>query len=357
MKYALIGCGRVAPNHIKAALKNGLEIIAVCDISSDNIDLLFEKTELTEEQKQKIKRYENYVDLFDGEKPELVSIALPSGLHARCAKEAIKRNINCIIEKPIALSIADADEIIKLSEERGVKVSACHQNRFNLAVQEMRKNLEAGNFGKLSNAAVTMRWSRDEGYYSQASWRGTWEQDGGALMNQSIHAIDLLRWMCGNDLKTVYGKTVNVFHPYIEAEDAGVAVLEFENGCIATLEGTVNVPGDDLEEHLTLIGKNGVMKLGGKSANAVEYKYFDSEGTAQVNSLLEKTKNVYGNGHTSLFADVIDAVENGREPYVTARDGKRALETVLAVYLSSKTGEKVTLPLNDIGTVDFINMF
>ena len=163
MKYALIGCGRVAPNHIKAALKNGLEIIAVCDISSDNIDLLFEKTELTEEQKQKIKRYENYVDLFDGEKPELVSIALPSGLHARCAKEAIKRNINCIIEKPIALSIADADEIIKLSEERGVKVSACHQNRFNLAVQEMRKNLEAGNFGKLSNAAVTMRWSRDEG--------------------------------------------------------------------------------------------------------------------------------------------------------------------------------------------------
>ncbi|MCH5198756.1 MAG: Gfo/Idh/MocA family oxidoreductase [Oscillospiraceae bacterium] len=357
MKYALIGCGRVAPDHIKAAVKNGLEIIAVCDINSDNIDIMFERAELSKEQREKIGRYSDYTKLFIKEQPELISIALPSGLHAECAKEAIKRKINVIIEKPIALSIKDADEIIELTEKYGVKVSACHQNRFNLAVQEMRAYLENGSFGRLSNAAVTMRWHRDESYYSAASWRGTWLLDGGALMNQSIHAIDLLRWMCGNNIKSVYGKTANVFHPYIEAEDIGAAVIEFENGCIATLEGTVNVPGENLEEHLTLIGETGIMKLGGKSANTVEFKYFFSEGSAEANSLVEKTGNVYGNGHTSLFADVIDAINTDREPYVSVYDGKRALETVLAVYLSSKTGEKVALPLKDIGTAFFKGQF
>lgn len=353
MNYALIGCGRVAPNHIKAALKNRLNIVAVCDINNDNIDIMFERAEMPKEQTAKIKRYSDYNELFKKEKPELISIALPSGLHAMCAKEAIKQNINVIIEKPIALSIKDADEIIELKEKYGVKVSACHQNRFNLAVQEMRENLEKGNFGKLSNAAVTMRWHRDESYYSAAPWRGTWKLDGGALMNQAIHAIDLLRWMCGNNIKSVYGKTANVFHPYIEAEDVGAAVIEFENGCIATLEGTVNVPGENLEEHLTLIGRNGIMKLGGKSANTVEFKYFAADGKSETNSLFEKTKNVYGNGHTSLFADVTDAIKTDREPYVTVYDGKRALETVLAIYLSSKTGEKVELPLGDVGTEDF----
>jgi len=355
MKYALIGCGRVAPNHIKAALKNGLEIIAVCDINSEHIDILFGCSELTDAQKAGIRRYSGYTELFDREKPELVSIALPSGLHAECAKEAVKRDINVIVEKPIALSIKDADEIIALSKEHNVMVSACHQNRFNLAVQEMRSYLEQGSFGKLSNAAVTVRWSRGESYYSQAEWRGTWAQDGGALMNQCIHGIDLLRWMCGGEIKSVYGKTANILHPYIEAEDVGTAVIEFSNGCIATIEGGVNLPGDDLEEHLTLIGQTGVMKLGGKSANTVEYRYFSSDGIALKNSLTEKTKNVYGNGHTSLFADVINAIENNREPYVTALDGKLALETVLAVYLSSKTGEKVTLPLGEVSTIDFVD--
>lgn len=355
MNYALIGCGRVAPNHIKAAVKNGLRIVAVCDTDSSHIDILLDRAELSKEQRENIRRYSSYTELFEKEEPELISIALPSGLHAQCAKEAIKRKINVIIEKPIALSLRDADEIIELTQKYGVKVSACHQNRFNLAVQEMRDHLEKGNFGKLSNAAVTMRWHRDESYYSQSPWRGTWELDGGALMNQCIHAIDLLRWMCGNDIKTVYGKTANVFHPYIEAEDAGAAVVEFENGCIATIEGTVNVPGNNLEEHLTLIGQTGIMKLGGMNANTVEYKYFSSDGKAEINSLFEKTKNVYGNGHTSLFADVIDAIKTDRDPYVTVYDGKRALETVLAVYLSSKTGEKVCLPLSDVGTEDFKN--
>ena len=357
MNYALIGCGRVAYNHLKAAAANGLTVTAVCDIEPDHIFDLYNRVGYTPEQAGAITRYADWNRLFDEEKPTLVSIALPSGLHAACAKDAIRRGIHVIIEKPVALSMADADELVRMAEEYNVKVSACHQNRFNLAVQEMRRYLEAGQFGTLSNAAVTVRWGRDKSYYMADDWRGTWAMDGGALMNQSIHGIDLLRWMCGGDLRRVYGVTRQRQHPYIEAEDVGTAVLTFENGCIATAEGGVNVCGPDLEEHLTLIGSGGTMKLGGTSANTVAYKYFPHEGDAVKNALVEKTANVYGNGHASLFRDVISAIEEDRAPYVTVKDGRDALETVLAIYLSSKTGQPVTLPLTDTATTDFEGLF
>ena len=357
MKYALIGCGRVAYNHLKAAMENGFEIAAVCDIEPDHIFDLYNRVSLSPEQAGEIARYEDWNRLFDCEKPTLVSIALPSGLHAACAKDAVRRGIHVIVEKPIALSLKDADELIALAGETGAKVCACHQNRFNLAVQEMRAYLEKGCFGALSNAAVTVRWSRGRDYYSADDWRGTWAQDGGALMNQSIHGIDLLRWMCGGKLATVYGVTKRQYHPYIEAEDVGTAVLQFENGVIATLEGGVNVCGPDLEEHLTLIGQKGTMKLGGTNASTVEYKYFSEEGLAVKDALAEAAPNVYGNGHVSLFKDMGEAIREDRDPYVTARDGRDALETVLAVYLSSKTGQPVNLPLKNVSTLDLKGLF
>ncbi len=354
MRYALIGCGRVAANHLKAARENGLRLAAVCDINNDHITDLFSRTGVDGET---VRRYADYTELFDAEKPDLVSVALPSGLHFACAREAVLRGINVIVEKPVALSLDDADELVRLAGERGVKVSACHQNRFNRAVQKMRAHLENGEFGTLSNAAVTVRWSRGRAYYESADWRGTWEMDGGALMNQCIHGIDLLRWMCGGDLRRVYGVTRQRQHPYIEAEDVGAAVLEFANGVIATVEGGVNVCGPDLEEHLTLIGEHGTMKLGGTNASTVEYEYFTYEGEQRRNVLEEKAANVYGNGHTALFADMIAAVREGRAPYVTAADGRSALETVLAIYLSCKTGAPVDLPLQGVSTADFKDLF
>ena len=357
MKYALIGCGRVAANHIKAALENGFEIAAVCDIDNGRADALFSRVGLSPELSAGIRRYTDYTALLEKEPLDLVSIALPSGLHAACAAEAIKHGVHAIVEKPFALSLADADVLIALAEERGVKVCACHQNRFNLAVQEMRAYLEKGCFGQLSNAAVTVRWSRGREYYAADAWRGTWAMDGGALMNQCIHGIDLLRWMCGGELESVYGVTRRQYHPYIQAEDVGAAVLTFKNGVIATLEGGVNVCGPDLEEHLMLIGSGGEMKLGGTNAGTVEYKYFKEEGVAVANALAEAAPNVYGNGHVSLFRDMAEAIREDRAPYVTARDGRDALETVLAVYLSCKTGRPVTLPLTDVKTTDFEGLF
>ncbi len=357
MDYALIGCGRVAPNHIKAAKENGFRIVAVCDVDFSHIDALFEKAGFSEEEKQGIARYADYREMLKKEPLTLVSVALPSGLHAEAAKCVISHGVNVIIEKPIAMSLADADEIIRLGEEMGVAVSACHQNRFNLAVQAMRAAVEAGRFGKLSNAAVTVRWSRGEDYYSHDDWRGKWASDGGTLMNQCIHGIDLLRWMCGDEIESVYGITARQYHPYIEAEDVGTAVLRFKNGVLATVEGTVNVNYGDMEEHLTLLGEAGAVKLGGTCANEVLSWHFSDDPEDRQESVKEKTVNVYGNGHTALFADVADAIRTGRPPYVDARAGRRALETVLAIYLSSKTGAPVTLPLADVSSADFAGLF
>ena len=247
MKYALIGCGRISVNHIKAALNNNLEIIAVCDILTHKMDAMLEKFNL---KNSSIKRYTDYNEMIKNERPEIVSIATESGLHAKIALDCIEKGVNLIIEKPMAMSIEDADKIIALANKKNVKVSACHQNRFNLAIQELRKAVETGRFGKLSHGSIHVRWNRDHGYYDQASWRGTWEQDGGALMNQCIHGIDLLRWMMGDEIEEIYGATRQQFHDYLEAEDVGMAVVKFKNGAIGTIEGTTNVYPKNLEETL-----------------------------------------------------------------------------------------------------------
>ncbi len=357
MKYALIGCGRIATNHIKAVLNNHLEFAAVCDIVPEQMENLLAKHDLQNDHS--IHRYTDYKEMIEKEQPQLVGIATESGVHAEIALYCIAHGVNVIIEKPMAMSIADANEIIRLSEEKGVKVSACHQNRFNVAVQQMRKALEAGRFGKLSHGSIHVRWNRNREYYDQAKWRGTWAQDGGALMNQCIHGIDLLRWMMGGEIDEVYGVTRQQFHHYLEAEDVGMAVVKFKNGAIATIEGTTNVYPKNLEETLYLFGENGTVKLGGKSTNNIDVWDFADEGEEDQKNkgLQEATSNVYGNGHTSLYADMIDAIQNNRRPYVDAYAGKNALELVLAIYKSQKEGRPVKLPLEDFASIDMKGEF
>lgn len=357
MKYALIGCGRISTNHVKAVINNNLDFVAVCDVVPEHMEEVLAKHDLQNDTS--IKRYIDYKKLVEENELDLVGIATESGIHAEIALYCIEHNINVIIEKPMAMSIEDADKIIKLSEEKGVKVSACHQNRFNIAVQEMRKALEAGRFGKLSHGSIHVRWNRNENYYTQAPWRGTWAQDGGALMNQCIHGIDLLRWILGNEIDEVYGVTKQQFHDYLEAEDIGMAVVKFKNGAVATVEGTTNVYPQNLEETLYLFGETGTVKLGGKSTNNIDvWNFADETEEDQANKGLEEaTSNVYGNGHTSLYADVIDAIENDRAPYVDAYAGRNALELVLAIYKSQKEGKAVKLPLDKFASVDMTGEF
>ena len=357
MKYALIGCGRIAVNHMKAALNNELEIVAVCDVLPEKMEEILAKYDL--QDNQSIKRYVDYKEMIENEEIELASIATESGIHAEIALHCIEKGVNLIIEKPMAMSIEDADKIINLAEEKNVKVSACHQNRFNVAIQELRKAVEAGRFGKLSHGSIHVRWNRNQGYYNQAPWRGTWEQDGGALMNQCIHGIDLLRWMMGDEIEEIYGVTRQQFHDYLEAEDVGMAVVKFKNGAIGTIEGTTNVYPKNLEETLYIFGEKGTVKIGGTSTNNIDVWDFadETEEDQKNKGLAEQTSNVYGNGHTSLFADVMDAIKNDRKPYVDAVAGRNALEVVLSIYKSQKDRQAVQLPLKNFASTDMKGEF
>lgn len=358
MKYALIGCGRIATNHVKAVINNNLEFVAACDIVPENIEILLKKHNL--ENDNSIARYTDYKLMLD-EHPEieLVAIATSSGIHAEIALYCISKKVNVIIEKPMAMNMRDADEIIKQSEKNGVTVCACHQNRFNVAVQQTRKAIEQGRFGKLSHGSIHVRWNRNKNYYDQAPWRGTWAEDGGCLMNQCIHGIDLLRWMLGNEVDTVYGVTRQQQHHYLEAEDVGMAVVTFKNGAVATIEGTTNVYPQNLEETLYLFGENGTVKLGGKSTNNIDVWDFadETEADKKNKGLEEATSNVYGNGHISLYADVIEAVKTGRKPYVDAVAGRNALEMILSIYKSMKTGQPIKFPLEDFASTEMKGTF
>ena len=355
MKYALIGCGRISVNHIQAALNNKLEIVGLCDLLQERID---EKKEMFPEVKD-VPEYLDYKEMIEKEKPELVAIATESGEHARIAIDCIKHGINVIIEKPIALSIHDANEIIKEAKKHKVKVCANHQNRFNKAIQKMRSAIEEDKFGRLFHATAHICWNRGKQYYDQAPWRGTWEQDGGALMNQCIHDIDLLRWMMGDDIDEVYAYTDRLNHDYIDAEDLGMALVKFSNGSYGMIEGTTNVYPKNLEETLYLFGEKGTAKAGGSSVNKLEVWRFDGEDeAAAINEFSEEHKNVYGLGHTPLYADMIDAIKKDRTPYVDGEAGKRALELVLAIYLSAKQNKPVKLPLSDkVSTLMFKGRF
>lgn len=355
MKYALIGCGRISPNHIAAAKANELEFTGICDI---NEEMLREKA--AEFELSDVHPYTDYHEMLEKEKPELVAIATESGKHAEIALDCINEGCNVIIEKPMALSLADADAIIRSAKEKGVKVCVSHQNRFNKSVQKIRKTLEEGRFGRMFYGTAHIRWCRNENYYTQAKWRGTWEQDGGALMNQCIHNIDLLRWMLGDEVDEVIGMTDQLNHSYIEAEDLGIALIKFKNGAYGIVEGTTDIYPKNLEETLYLFGEKGTVKAGGQSVNRIEeWRFADTQDKPEevIAEFAENPPNVYGFGHTPLYADMIDAIRNDREPYVNGEAGKRALELVLAIYKSAAEGKTVKMPLKEGSTLDFAGRF
>ena len=355
MRYALIGCGRISPNHIMAAKSNNLDFVAMCDIDPKMMKDKTEKFGL-----DSVHQYTDYQEMLEKEKPELVAIATWSGEHARIALDCLDAGCNVIVEKPIALSLADADRIIAKANEKNLKVCANHQNRFNKSIQKIRTALEAGRFGKMFYGTATIRWNRNQDYYKQAPWRGTWEEDGGALMNQCIHNIDLLRWMMGDEVDTVYGMTDRLSHPYIDCEDLGIAVIKFKNGSYGIIEGTTDIYPKNLEETLYLFGEKGTVKAGGQSDNKIEVWRFEDESENPeevIRQFSENPPNVYGFGHTPLYADVIDAIKTDRKPYVDAEAGRRALELVLAVYKSASDGEPVSLPLKECSTMDFKGRF
>jgi predicted dehydrogenase len=337
--FAVIGCGRIAPNHGQAivALEDA-RLVAAADIIKERAEAYCERFGG--------EPYRSYKEMLQRPDIDVVCICTPSGMHAEIGVAAARAGKHVLVEKPMALSLKDADSLTFACRENGVKLGVVHQNRFNPAIGRLRQALEAGRFGQLNMGTAVLRWHRDQNYYAQAPWRGTWAQDGGCLMNQTIHGIDLLQWMMG-PVDSVYAQTATRMRS-IEAEDNAAAVLQFRNGALGMIESSVTIYPKNLEETLNIFGATGTAVIGGVAVNRVETWRF-ADGADCEESVLAEQKadpaSVYGSGHKPLIADFIEAIRTGRDPIVPGAEGRKALEIILAIYKSTRTGQPITFPL------------
>lgn len=347
IRVGLIGLGRISYKHIEAIKNsNQAEIVAVCDLLPEAFDEKVSKGLLS----SNIRFYTNYLELFDNNDLDLVSICTDSGSHAEIALASLKKGINTLVEKPIALSMFDARKMINLAKEKAVLLSVCHQNRFNLAIEHLFEAYKNKLLGKISHLSGVVRWNRTTDYYKQADWRGKWISDGGCLMNQCIHNADIISYLLG-DIEELSAYTANRNHPYLEVEDVGISVIKSKNGVLATFEGTVNVYPENLEETISVFGSTGTVKIGGKSLNEIEVWNIARQDN-DINELNEIVDNVYGNGHLKLYQNLLHSIQTNSLPLITGEDGIKALELILAIYKSQKTGKPVKFPLDNFSTLD-----
>lgn len=356
MNVAIIGCGRIAYKHVEALLnnENTAVLYAACDP-------LFEQAERIAGQYEKaggskVRRYTDYQDLLFDEELDAVAIATESGQHAPIASAFLAAGKHVLVEKPMALSTKDADIMIGLAEKHKVTLCVSHQNRFNPAVKKMRKALEEGRFGRIIAGNARILWNRNKDYYTQAPWRGTYEQDGGCLMNQCIHNIDLLQWMLGGQPELVQAMLGNFMHPYIEAEDYGAVQVRFAGGAIGNIEGTVCIYPKNLEETLTLIGETGTVVIGGVALNKIQvWQFADGKDTldevqAECNNEID---SVYGRGHTPLYEDWLEAIKTGGQPLVDGKAGKIAMSIILHAYEAEKQNTRVVFGRKPLQAIDY----
>ena len=354
MKYALIGCGMIAPAHIKAALETGLEVAALCDINEDNARRILEL--IPEESRPHTAVYTDYRRMLDEVRPELTALALGSGVKRQIACACMSAGSNVITEKPIALSLEDADAMISCAEENRVKLCINHQLRFCPSVQAIRAAAQDGAFGKMYHATAQVRRNRNKAYFDAAPWRGTWKDDGGTLMNQCIHYTDLLQWIMG-DVEEVYAYTDRLAHPYIEAEDMGLALVRFRSGAYASIEGTVNVYPNNLSDSMAFFGEFGTVAVSGKYLDETQRWQFADGTSSMTESLAKYGIRDLGGGHTPLYRDMIESILLDRDPVCSGKEGRKALELVLAVYESAASGKPVRMPLGRGSTNDYTGRF
>ncbi len=346
LNFALIGCGRIGgTKHVEAIIENKdiLQAVAVCDVVEEKAQRASEKIEQGTGKRPKV--YTDYKELLKNEDVDVVAIATESGYHYKISMDALESGKHVLVEKPMALSTVEMRDIIEYSKKVGKTLGVCFQNRFNPAIQELRKKIESGAFGKINYIAATVRWNRNEEYYKQASWRGTWELDGGSLMNQCTHNIDLLQWMAASEVDEIYGVIRNFQHPYIEAEDFGSAIIKFKNGIVAMLEGTTTVYPKNLEETLSIFGEKGTVVIGGLAVNKILVWRFEGEDSHPFMNLPDPD-TVYGRGHVPLYRDFAQAIIEGRKPLVDGEEGMKSPEIVLGIYKSALENRPVKLPFD-----------
>ena len=339
-KFAIIGCGRISHKIAEglAGNKDKAALVALSDIIEDKM-ISTEKTyNEKSELNSSVKKYTDYKELIKKEEIDVAIIATESGYHEEIGLYCLENNINVIIEKPIALSIEGAQKLVDKAKEKGLKIAVSHQNRFNYPVQLLKKTITEGRMGKIFNGMARILWTRDMNYYLQAPWRGTWELDGGTLMNQCIHNIDLLNWMMDSEIDTVYAQTSNYIRD-IEAEDYGVIIIRYKDGKIGTIEGSAIIYPKNLEETLTITGEKGTVVIGGMAVNKINTWRIEGDKEEDFLKIDSGDPNsVYGYGHKAFYKDFIEALEENREALVNGIQGMEAMKIILAAYKSQMTG-------------------
>jgi UDP-N-acetyl-2-amino-2-deoxyglucuronate dehydrogenase len=339
IKIGIIGCGRISKNHFDAVSQiQEAEFVAACDVIDSRLQTVSDNYGIK-------KLYTNYKEMMEKENLDLVSICTPSGLHPQIGIDAANHRINVLTEKPMATNIEAADALIRACDANNVKLFVVKQNRLNSTMQLLKRAIDKGRFGRIYLAESNVFWQRPQAYYDAEKWRGTWEFDGGAFMNQASHYVDALYWLLGN-VDNVMAYTATMARR-IEAEDTGCAILHFRNGIIATLNVTMLTFPKNFEGSITIIGEKGTVKIGGVAVNKIEKwefeDYDDDDRIAQDANY--QPPNVYGFGHNPYYRNVIDVLLGKDVPSTDGRDGRKSVEIIQAIYRSAKNGKRISLPL------------
>ncbi len=339
VKLGIIGCGRISKNHFDAVSQiQEAEFVAAADIVP-------EKLKHVQETYVVKNVYTNYLEMLEKEKLDIVSICSPSGMHPQMGIDVANHKINVLTEKPMATNIEAADRLIQACDQNGVQLFVVKQNRLNSTMQLLKKAIDKNRFGRIYMAQSNVFWQRPQAYYDAEKWRGTWEFDGGAFMNQASHYVDAIYWLLGN-VDSVMAYTATMARR-IEAEDTGCAILHFRNGIMATLNVTMLTYPKNFEGSITIIGEKGTVKVGGVAVNKIEkweFEDYDDDDKIALDANYQPP-NVYGFGHNPYYRNVTDVLLKRGIPATDGRDGRKSVEIIQAIYRSAKTGKRVSLPL------------
>lgn len=339
LRFALAGCGRIAANHIESITRHAdrTELVAVCDTDPAALAAATQQTGA--------RGFAHYPQMLAEANADCVVLATPSGLHARQVIEAAQHSLHVMTEKPMATRWADGLAMVKACDDARVRLFVVKQNRRNRTLQLLRQAINAGRFGRIYMVTVNVFWARPQSYYDSADWRGTWEFDGGAFMNQASHYIDLLDWLIG-PVESVMAYTGTLAR-HIEVEDTGVAALRWRNGAMGTVNVTMLTHPKNLEGSITVLGEHGSVRIGGVAVNTIEHWDFAEPHAmdAGLDDASYQTSSVYGLGHPLYYDNVIRTLRGECEPETDGREGLKSLELLIAMYRSARDGKKINLPL------------
>jgi UDP-N-acetyl-2-amino-2-deoxyglucuronate dehydrogenase len=332
VRFALVGCGRISANHFDAIAAHH-----VCDIDPGALAKASARTSAAP--------HVDITSMLAVSKADCVILATPSGLHSAQASEAAVAGFHVMTEKPMATRWSDGLAMVRACDDAGVRLFVVKQNRRNRTLQLLKQSMLQGRFGRIYMVGVNVFWTRPQSYYDSAAWRGTWEFDGGAFMNQASHYVDLLDWIVG-PVESVMSYTGTLARN-IEVEDTGVAAIRWRNGAMGTISVTMLTYPKNMEGSITILGERGSVRIGGVAVNEIEHWEFDAPHPmdAEIADASYETASIYGFGHPLYYQNVINALRGEAEAETDGREGLKSLELLIALYLSARDGKRVNLPL------------